>query len=387
MRVLGACSLGGAGHLNPMVPLLDALAARGDEVAVVAPPALHEMVTRTGHRFLAGGEPPEEAIAPLRDQLVSLPARQASVLGNRELFGRLAARAMQPGVARAFDLFAPDLVLREPCEYAAAAEAAGRGLAQLQVAITVAEGEERSLEDAAPALEELRPGLTDELRRAPYLSRFPASLDPSPFPATHRYREPAGTAGSPLPDWWGGSGAPLVYATFGTVMGRMTAAAGIYRTAVNALGRLDARVLLTVGPSFDAGLLDPLPANVHVEAWLDQDLVLAHARAVLCHGGSGTVLGALAAGVPVVAVPSFADQFENARRLAAAGAGLEVRNPVGGPGGGRRPVGAAQVAELSAAVARVLDEPSFAERAAAVSAEMAAAPGVATLMDEVAPGP
>jgi hypothetical protein len=42
------------------------------------------------------------------------------------------------------------------------------------------------------------------------------------------------------------------------------------------------------------------------------------------HGGSGTADGALAAGVPVVVVRLFADQFENGRRLADGGAGLVV---------------------------------------------------------------
>jgi UDP:flavonoid glycosyltransferase YjiC (YdhE family) len=35
---------------------------------------------------------------------------------------------------------------------------------------------------------------------------------------------------------------------------------------------------------------------------------------VVCHGGSGTAFGALAAGVLIVVVPLFADQFENGRR-------------------------------------------------------------------------
>jgi UDP:flavonoid glycosyltransferase YjiC (YdhE family) len=46
--------------------------------------------------------------------------------------------------------------------------------------------------------------------------------------------------------------------------------------------------------------------------------------ATACHGGSGTTLGALAAGLPLVVVPLFADQPVNARRVAAVGAGLAV---------------------------------------------------------------
>ena len=57
---------------------------------------------------------------------------------------------------------------------------------------------------------------------------------------------------------------------------------------------------------------------------MEQADVFAQADLVVCHGGSGTAFGALAAGVPVVVVPVFADQFENGRRIAEVGAGLVV---------------------------------------------------------------
>ena len=94
--------------------------------------------------------------------------------------------------------------------------------------------------------------------------------------------------------------------------------------ALKAVERTSARVLLTVGRRFDASTLGPVPANVHVEPWIDQARVLDHADLVVCHGGSGTTLAALAAGVPLVMVPLFADQFENARRVAATRAGQVV---------------------------------------------------------------
>ncbi len=49
---------------------------------------------------------------------------------------------------------------------------------------------------------------------------------------------------------------------------------------------------------------------------------MPHASAVVCHGGSGTLLSTLATGCPVVVIPLFADQFANARSVDAAGAGL-----------------------------------------------------------------
>jgi hypothetical protein len=84
MRILAACSLGGAGHFNPLVPFLRAARRREDELLVVAPPALRTMVESAGFPFRAGGEPPEAEVAAIRERLPVAPAAEASVLGNRE---------------------------------------------------------------------------------------------------------------------------------------------------------------------------------------------------------------------------------------------------------------------------------------------------------------
>jgi UDP:flavonoid glycosyltransferase YjiC (YdhE family) len=284
------------------------------------------MVEQAGFPFRAGGEPPEAEVAPIREQLPIAPAQHASILGNRELFGRLATTAMLPTMEQMCAEWAPDIVLRDPCEYASAVVAHRLGIPTAQVAISLAEGEAGSIAAAAPALEEHRSGLVEELRASPYLTRFPGSLDPSPFPTTVRFHDPLEVrdAGPALPDWWGGSDLPLVYMTFGTVLGHMTMAPSVYRTAIKAVEQLGVRVLLTVGRELDRSCLGLMPANVHVENFVDQSLVLDQAHLVVSHGGSGTVFGALAAGIPLVVVPLFADQFENGRRIAAASAGVLV---------------------------------------------------------------
>jgi hypothetical protein len=350
-----------------MVPLLAAARRRGDETLVVGPAALQEAVAATGHDFWAGGAPAEEAIAPIREQLPVAPPAEASVLGNRELFGRLATRALLPDMRRAWAAWRPDLVLREPCEYAAAVVALEQGRPIATVAISLADVEAGSIDVAGPALEEHRTGLTAALRAWPYLTRFPASVDPSPFADTRRFAERPPPA-EPLPDWWGGTPGPLVYLTLGTVLGHMSMAADAYRTVLAGMDGLAARVLLTVGRQFDPAALGPVPAHVHVERWVDQARILPHADLVVCHGGSGTTFGALAAGVPLVVVSHFADQFENGRRVVAAGAGRAV---------------AADPTEIAAAVADVLARGSYRDRAKAVAAEMAAAPSAGAVLEDL----
>jgi UDP:flavonoid glycosyltransferase YjiC (YdhE family) len=386
MRVLAACSLGGAGHLNPLLPFVAAAQRRGDETLVVGPPAVKEMVERAGFPFRAGGEPAEADVAPIRERLPVAPPREASVLGNRDLFGRLAATALLPGMEQTCAEWFPDLVLRDPCEYASAVVAHRLGISTAQVAISLAEAEAGSITAAAPALEEHRTGLVEELRASAYLTRFPASLDPSPFPTTVRFQDPRLGLEKPLPDWWGGSDAPLVYLTFGTVLGHMSIAAGVYRTALKAVEGLGLRVLLTVGRQFDRSSLGPVPANVRVEAWVEQTEILDKADLVVCHGGSGTAFGALAAGVPVVVVPIFADQFENGRRIAGEGAGLiiEADQPRVEPF--RRVIGEEDAPRIAEGVRTVLATPSYRRRARRIAAEMAATQTVDEVLSSLLTG-
>ena len=97
---------------------------------------------------------------------------------------------------------------------------------------------------------------------------------------------------------------PFVYATFGTVADGKNLTA--YRAAIEALGGLGVEALLTTGPHVDPDALGAVPDNLRVESYVPQAEVLGHAAVVLCHGGSGTLLGALAAGQPLVVAPLFA---------------------------------------------------------------------------------
>lgn len=379
--MLGACSLGGASHLKALVPFLDQARRDGDETLVVGPPSLAAMAEQTGHRFLEGGEPGEDEIAPIREQLPVLPAKQASVLGNRQLFGRMATTAMLEGMERALVDWQPDVVLREPCEYASAVVAARLEIPTVQVAIGLARVEWGSIEAAAPALEAHLDGLVDLLRNSPYLTRFAASLDPSPFPDTRRFREAPEKERGESMGWWADSDAPLVYVTFGTVLGYMSIAWEVYQTAIDAVAGLEARVLMTVGHRFDPSRLEGVPANVRVEAWVDQSVVLTEAAVVVCHGGSGTTFGALAAGVPLVVVPIFADQFANGQKILQAGDGLVVdttKTP-----GAASPLVRTDAARIRQSITSLLTTETYFDAARTVAGEMASEPSIATVLDGI----
>jgi UDP:flavonoid glycosyltransferase YjiC (YdhE family) len=256
------------------------------------------------------------------------------------------------------------------------------GIPVAQVAISLADAEAGSIAVASPALDEYEAGLADALRAAPYVTRFPGSLDPSPFVRTLRFREPLTPVTPPPADSWGGRSGPRIYMSFGTVLGHMTIAAGVFRTALVAVERLDVRALLTVGRRFDRSVLGPVPENVRVHAWIEQCAALADADLVVCHGGSGTAFGALAAGLPVVVVPIFADQFENGRRIVKAGAGEIVDLP-SAQVGARHVIREEDAPLITAAIERVITMPSYRAGAGRIAQEMAAMPTVDEVLDRL----
>jgi MGT family glycosyltransferase len=71
-------------------------------------------------------------------------------------------------------------------------------------------------------------------------------------------------------------------------------------------------VLATLGEGIDPAEFGPQPEHVRVVRYLPQAEVLPRADLVVSHGGSGTVIGALAHGLPGVLLPLGADQPHNA---------------------------------------------------------------------------
>ena len=63
---------------------------------------------------------------------------------------------------------------------------------------------------------------------------------------------------------------------------------------------------------------------MHVHQFIPKVCCWPRSAAVVTHGGSGTTLGALAFGVPLVLLPQGADQYANAERIVIAGAGLQL---------------------------------------------------------------
>jgi UDP:flavonoid glycosyltransferase YjiC (YdhE family) len=373
-----------AGHFNPLLPFVTAAKERGDELFMVVPPSLAPEVKAMGVAHYISDPPDPEKSKELWRRAARLPHSSAARLLDGEFFGRLSTHAMLATVDAACETFEPDLIIREPCAYAGAVVAQQRSIDHAQVAISTARTEWSVIGLVASILEDFAPGMEKVLRETRYLSRLPTSLDPSPFPHTLRYREDL-IPESTEPGQWSKGAGPLIYLTLGTVTGGLDIGESAFRWVIEAVADLDARVLVTTGKVFNPEVLGPVPSNVVVETWVPQASIFPFAAMVLCHGGSGTTYGALAAGLPIVAVPMFADQRTNAQLIAVAGAGIAVG--VGSKAEpGFRAIASSDVPRIRTAVLEVLANSSYPIAAQRVAQEISATVSASDCLDELFAG-
>ena len=108
---------------------------------------------------------------------------------------------------------------------------------------------------------------------------------------------------------------PVVYVTEGTMHSKP---ALLLRAALRGLASLPVRVIATTGTHRDPEDLElgAIPPNARVERWVPHSDLFPRTDVVVTTGGTGTVLAALAEGVPLVVAPTAWDQPENAWRVA-----------------------------------------------------------------------
>ncbi|MGA5816937.1 glycosyltransferase [Kitasatospora sp. NPDC094028] len=111
-----------------------------------------------------------------------------------------------------------------------------------------------------------------------------------------------------------------VLITLGSVVAGVNGVGGVARL-VEAADAVDAEFLLAVGDA-DLGTLGTLPANVRPVPWIPLAALVRHSDAVVHHGGAGTTLTTLDAGLPQLVLPQGADNFMVADALVEAGIGL-----------------------------------------------------------------
>lgn len=166
---------------------------------------------------------------------------------------------------------------------------------------------------------------------------------------------------APLPAWWADlDGRTVVHVTQGTV-----ANADLDDLIVPTIrGLADEDVLVVVATGgVPVHPLGTLPANVRAAEFIPYEHLMPRVDAFVTNGGYGGLHHALAHGVPIVVAGDSEDKMETTRRVEWSGSGINL--------GTAHP----QPEAIRAAVRRALTEPDFRDRARALQAEIAAAPG------------
>jgi UDP:flavonoid glycosyltransferase YjiC (YdhE family) len=168
-------------------------------------------------------------------------------------------------------------------------------------------------------------------------------------------------------EWRAGEpGQPLVLVGLSSTVMRQEA---LLQRAADALGQAQVRGLVTTGPAVDPAVISA-PPDVTVTRWVRHADVLPHCSAVITHGGHGTVMKALIAGVPLIVVPLGRDQPDNAGRVVYAGAGIRLRKNT-------------TVSALRVAISRVIEDPRYRAAAQHMAARLAAERNDNLVVDEL----
>lgn len=369
MRILFT-TVAAFGNVNPLIPLARAFQSQGHDVAFATAARFGHVIEAAGFEAIPAGLDIlyNEYVQHLAPGPIG-PARFA------EIFVDGLAGPMLTDLLRIIPAWHPDLIVHDVVEFGGLT--AGEILKIPHVAHNlILFGYSPDLLDFLvrreyAAFREAH-GLPpdpryDEYFRYLYLQHVPESIAPLPTSIAARSQLirpvfPEAQAGT-LPAWLQRlPELPTVYVTLGTVYNHTP---GLLEDILAALGDGQYNVIVTVGADRDPAELGPQPACVHVERYLPQVAILPHCDVMVCHGGSGTLVGALAAGLPMLIIPLDGDHFMSADRLS----GLGVARVVPAP--------EITSQSISVGVQALLMDPAYRQRASVIRADIAAMPSPA----------
>lgn len=337
------------------MPLAAAAVAAGHEVTIAASDQFSGRLPAPVIQSVPPGmtlhDAETEALAEVRD-------RTDPFAWPTALFGVVMPRHVRPRLLDHWSAVgAPDLVVYEGSNVGAALAARHAGVPAVAFAVSVAPAEfflgllartvdipmDVPLIDPTPALWRSPPA--EGLERIPIRS---VAWSDGPAPVA---------AGTPRTG-------TRAFLTLGTVA---FGATDILRRSILETAELCTDVVVAAGPDADPALLGSLPAHVRVDRYVHQPSVLNDVDIAIHHGGSGTLLGCLAAGVSQIITPQGADQFMNAARLAELDLGSVVPND-------------APAGSVAAAIRRTFDDNDLRARVLAVRDQIAGMPSPADVL-------
>jgi MGT family glycosyltransferase len=176
-------------------------------------------------------------------------------------------------------------------------------------------------------------------------------IDSSVRETDEQYVVPAELADRP-------EGSGLIYLSLGSLG---SADIGLMQRLIDILGKTRHKVIVSMGPRADELRLAD---NMTGAATLPQTTLMPQVDLVISHGGNNTTTEAMHFGKPMVMLPLFWDQYDNAQRVHELGFGVRLSTYSFADG------------ELTGAVDRLLSDTLLRERMAAIGADIRARDGL-----------
>jgi len=357
----------GGGTIPPELGLVAELVSRGHEVVVLSDDTVEAEATAAGATFVPWQRAPHARArdtdrALIRDWEVRNPLAQVRQIGHLLFFGPASLHAAD--LADAIEEHRPDVLIVDALLTGASAGAEASGLPTAAVAPNVnmlrtpgvppmgtglrplAGPVGRIRDRALHRLTEVLMGtgtlnetrrdlglepvrsLEQSVRRADRVVLLTSEAfdfeptTPDPDVVYGGVPVPPGERESPV--WtppWPDDGRPAVLLSLSTTYMQQE---DLLQRLVDGLGQVDCHALVTTGPGLRSRSVERVPPNVHIVESAPHGAVLPHVDLVITHGGHGTVIRALTAGIPVMVVPISRDQPDNAVRVVHHGVGIKV---------------------------------------------------------------
>lgn len=366
------------GHLNPNLEVVRELIGRGHQVTFPTTGEHHELVAGTGAKVFE--------IESSMDPLIEMPERQRWMTFMREAMLAEAAHVL-PQLLAGFAGEPLDLLVRDRAAFSGRMLAAKLAVPNVQVVTSFAANAHwdvtrrfAPVDTAAPEFATYRDRLEALLashdlawealpapsRQVIYLPRefqYEAETFDDHFVFAGPCLRPATSDWKPPRD-----DRPIMLISMGTIN---NAPPDLYRTFLEAFGDSPWHVVMSVGRRQSIAALGPLPANFEVATFVPQLDVLSHASMFITHAGMGSIMEALAFGVPLVQVPTQPEQEANSHRVVELGLGAEVR------------LAEITVPALRAAVDLVAGSPSYASKVQRMREHVLGAGGATVAADVI----
>lgn len=317
MRILFSF-VGGTGHFLPLVPIAHAVEIAGHTISFVSHVSMSPTVKAHGFECLSFGTANNHK--PEKKPLLAVDMQHEEDVLRRH-FVRKAGRTHATEIISICSEWKPDIIVCDEVNFGAMIAAEYLGIPHATV-IVIAAGSFIRPDVVGEALDEVRAefGLAPDpslkmLSRYLVLSPVPRSYrEPAfPYPATTHFIQPFISnleAEYSIID--GQKESPIVYFTLGTVFNLESG--DLFSRVITGLRDLPIKLIVTVGKYIDPEEFGTQPDNVLIIRYIPQENILPHCDLVVSHAGSGSVIAALAYGLPMLLIPMGADQPLNATR-------------------------------------------------------------------------